>query len=219
MTRPSYASDAVRGWKSIAGFAACGLLLSLALSFVDPLRYSSTVKLLILQDVGSAVDAYTASRSEERIADNLTTLIYTSTFFDDVMSAGFSIDPHTFPDPLNPNLDNKRRRVWEKTVDATVARGSGLLTVSAYHQDVHQAEQLVRAVAFVLTKNVGQYTSGGNVQVRLIDAPLNSRWPVKPNLLANGLSGLFLGGLIGALYAVLKADRLRRKHQFVHEEF
>lgn len=212
MPKPSYGSDLMRGWSSIAWFALAGIVLALAISFVEPLRYSSTVKLLILQDIGNA-DAYTAGRSEERIAVDLSTVIYTTTFFDGVMSAGFSIDPRTFP-----AQDNQRRRAWQKTVDATVARGTGLLTVTAYHQDVRQAEQLARAIAFVLTKKVGDYTSGGNVQVRLIDAPLNSRWPVKPNLVANGLSGLFLGGLLGAAYVVLQAERLRRRHQLIHEE-
>lgn len=213
MPRPSYASDVSRGWKSISWFALAGLVLALGLSFIEPLRYSSTEKLLILQDVGTAVDAYTASRSEERIASDLSTIIYTTTFFDAVMGAGFSVDPRTFP-----TQDVARRRAWQQTVDATVARGTGLLTITAYHQDVAQAEQLARAIAFVLTKKVGDYTSGGNIEVRLIDAPLNSRWPVKPNLIANGLSGLFLGALVGAAYVVLQAERLRRRHQLVHED-
>ncbi len=203
----------LHAWRLIIAFALAGLVLALGFSFIEPLKYSSTVKLLILQDTGAATDAYTASRSEERIAENLTTFIYTTTFFDQVLDAGFSIDPRHFP-----AQDNQRRRAWEKTVDATVARGAGLLTVTAYHQDIRQAEQLARAIAFVLTKKVGDFTSGGNVQVRLIDAPLNSRWPVKPNLLANGLTGFFLAGLIGAGYVLLRAEQLKRRHQMVHED-
>ena len=94
-----------------------------------------------------------------------------------------------------------------------MSRGSGLLTISAYHQDIRQAEQIVRAVAFVLTDRVGEFTSGGNVQVRLIDAPLNSRWPVRPNVPANMLSGFFLAAFVGIGYVLVQSERVRRRHQ------
>ncbi|MBI2475261.1 hypothetical protein HYV69_02420 [Candidatus Uhrbacteria bacterium] len=204
--------DLTNAWQTIIMFGLLGLVLSLIISFVQPLRYASTARLLILQNIGTQVDAYTASRSEERIAENLSTIIYTSTFFDQVMDSGFNIDEDAFPTD-----DVQSRRAWKKTVSATVSRGSGLLTISAYHQDIKQAEQIVRAVAFVLTNRVGEFTSGGNVQVRLIDAPLNSRWPVKPNVLANILSGFFLAGFVGIAYVLLQSERLRKRHQFVHE--
>lgn len=214
MVQPNYIRDLFHNWHTIAMFGLLGLVLALIISFIQPLKYSSTARLLILQDVGSGVDAYTASRSEERIADNLSTLIYTSTFFDQVMGSSFSIDESIFPDD-----PSKQRKEWGRTVNATVARGSGLLTVTAYHRDVDQAEQLVRAIAFVLTDRVGEYTSGGDVKVNLVDEPLNSRWPVKPNVLVNLLSGFVLGGFVGVTYVLLQTERIRRRHQLVHEDF
>ncbi len=213
MASPNYTSVLFERWKTIGAFGMLGLVLALIVSFVQPLKYSSTVRLLVLQDIGTAVDAYTASRSEERIAENLSTIVYTTTFFDEVINAGFSIDGDYFPEQ-----DSKRRREWERTVDATVSRGSGLLTITAYHQDVTQAEQLARAVAFVLTEKASEYTSGSNVDVKLIDAPLNSRWPVKPNIPANAVSGLVLGGLVGIAFVMLQYEKIRRRHQFVHED-
>src|SRR3989338_809996 len=112
--------------RTIASFAALGLVLALLISFLQPLRYSSTVRLLVLQNSDTTVDAYTLSRSEERIAENLSTIIFTTTFFDEVINAGFSIDPTTFP-----LQDYKRRQVWANTITATVSRGAGLLTISA----------------------------------------------------------------------------------------
>lgn len=211
MPRANYTTTLSDAWFLIAIFAIFGLVLSLVITFIQPLRYSSTVRLLILQDVGTNIDAFTASRSEERIAENLSLVIFTTTFFDQVMEAGFNIDPNNFPPE-----DAKRRRAWGRSVGATVSRGTGLLTVSAYHQDIRQAEQMAQAIAFVLTEKVGEYTSGSNIRVRLIDAPLNSQWPVKPNILANSVSGLILGGLVGVAYALLKVERIRRRHQFIH---
>lgn len=214
MARPNYTTVLRRGWFAISTFSMLGLIVSLLVSFVQPLKYSSSVRLLVRQDAGSAVDAYTASRSEERIADTLTNVLYTTSFFDQVMEAGFSIDRSYFP-----SVDRKRRREWGRTVSATVARGSGLMTVTAYHPNVSQAQQIARAVAFVFSKHAQEYASGGNIEAKVIDAPLDSRWPVKPNLVANGLSGLVLGGLFGVGYVLIQADRIRRRHQLVHEEF
>lgn len=213
MSQPNYLRDILHNWHTVAMFGLLGLVLALIISFVQPLKYSSTARLLILQDVGAGTDAYTASRSEERIADNLSTLVYTSTFFDQVMDAGFSVDESIFPDD-----PSRQRKEWGRTVKATVARGSGLLSVTAYHRDVAQAEQLVRAIAFVLTDRVGEYTSGGDVLVRLVDEPLSSRWPVKPNVLVNILSGFVLGGFVGVAFVILQTERVRRRHQFVHED-
>jgi len=214
MSQPNYIRDVARGWQTVVMFGLLGLVLALIVSFIQPLQYSSTVRLLILQDVGSGVDAYTASRAEERIADNLSTLIYTSTFFDQVMASGFSIDQSVFPED-----DSKKRKTWGKMVKATVARGSGLLSITVYHRDVEQAQQIVRAVASVLTERVGEYTSGGTVSVSLVDDPLNSRWPVKPNILVNILSGFVLGSFVGIGYTILQTERIRRRHQLVHEAF
>jgi len=214
MPYPHYTTLFLRQWRRVSLFGIIGLFFAVAVSFVNPLQYSSTVRLLISQDIGTSVDAYTASRSEERIAQNLATIIYTTTFFGEVLGAGFEIDEKTFS-----TKDYKRRNEWRKTVSASVSRGAGILTVTTYRPDVKQAEQIARAVAFVLTKNASEYASGGNVRVRLIDAPLNSRWPVKPNLLANGVSGLILGGFVGMAYVLLQSERVRRRHQLVHEEF
>ena len=212
MSQPNYASDLLNGWQSIIMFGLLGLVLALIISFVQPLQYSSTVRLLILQDVGSSVDAYTASRAEERIADNLSTIIYTSTFFDQVLDAGFNIDESQFPED-----DSKRRKTWSKMVKTTVERGSGLLSLIVYNKDVREAEQIVRAISQVLTDRVTEYTSGGSVSVQLVDEPLNSRWPVKPNIIANILSGFILGIFVGIAYVILQSERIRRRHQFIHE--
>jgi capsular polysaccharide biosynthesis protein len=195
-------------------FAIIGMVLALVISLVQPLKYSSTARLLVLQDLGTGSDAYTASRSEERIAENLSTIIYSTDFFEKVLTSGFDINENIFPTD-----DYRRRRLWGRTIDAYVASGSGLLTIAAYHQDVAQAEEIVRAVAAVLIDNADTYTSGSAVEIRLIDTPLNSRWPVKPNVLANGFSGLVLGSLVGIGYVLLQAERIRRRHQLAHEDF
>lgn len=200
------------GWLSILLAGVIGMALAVALSFLRPLEYSSTTRILITQELGS-VDAYTASRSAERIADELANTVYFSTFFDKVMASGYNIDPTYFSsDPI------KLRDQWAKTVEASVYRSSGSLSVTAYHPDVDQAQQLAQAVAYILTTEGWTYVSAANITVQVVDAPLNSRYPVRPNLLINGFSGLALGLLGGAGYILISAERTRRRHQFMHEE-
>jgi capsular polysaccharide biosynthesis protein len=205
-----------QGWSTIVAFAMIGLIIALVVSFVQPLRYSSTVRLLILQNNVETIDAYTASRSTERLAENLATIVYTTSFFDQVMSAGFDIDQAVFP-----TREDKKRTTWGKMVTASVSRGNGLLSVTVYHTDITQAEQIVNAVAYVLTQQASSYLSGGdsgNVLVKMVDTPLNSRWPARPNIPANAFSGLILGGLAGVGYVLLQAERIRRRHQLIDEE-
>lgn len=213
MRKLTPASVIARGWGTILAFGMLGLVVALIFSFLQPLRYSSTVRLLLIQDLGS-VDAYTASRSVERLAENLATIVYTTSFFDSVMAAGFDIDEAYFP-----AQENKRRRAWSKMVSATVTRGSGLLTLSVYHQDVSQAEQIVNAIAYVLSQQASSYISGGKLEVRIVDSALNSHWPARPNIPANGFSGLVLGGLAGVGYLFIQQERVKRRHQLMEEEF
>jgi len=214
MSHLSPSSTLLRGWRIIFAGAGIGLVLALAVSFLQPLRYSSTVRLLLKQqDVGS-VDAYTASRSVERLAENLSTIVYTTSFFEQVLNSGFDIDKGIFP-----TQEYKRRRAWSKMISATVSRGSGLLTISVYHPDVAQAEQIVNAVAYVLTQQASSYLSGGKVEIQVVDKALNSRWPAKPNIPANVFSGFVLGGLAGVAYLLIQAERIRRRHQLIDEEF
>ncbi len=202
----------LQAWPTVLLFSSCGLVLAVLLSLLRPLEYSSTTRILITQELG-VVDAYTASRSAERIADDLSSIVYTSTFFDKVINSGFLIDDTYFPDdPI------KERKQWEKTISASVSRSSGLLAIKAYHVDVEQAQEIAQAVAFVITTQGWTYTSGGNITVQVVDDPLNSRYPVRPNIPVNAVSGLFLGALGGAAFVFIQSDRLRRRHQLVHTE-
>lgn len=199
------------GWPMIFLLAAIGLLLGVVLSFVRPLKYSSTVRILITQELGT-VDAYTASLSVERIAEDLVSVVHTSSFYEKVTSS-YEIDEAYFQGD-----EIKRRKKWERTVVASVSRGSGLMTIKAYHTDPLEAEAIASAVASVLIEKGWTYTSGSNITVQLVDDALNSRWPVRPNILINAFSGFVLGLIVGAAYILIQVERVRRRHQLIHGE-
>lgn len=200
------------GWPRIFLFSAIGLFFGVILSFLQPLEYSSTTRMLITQELG-AVDAYTASRSTERIANDLANIVYTSTFFDKVTSQEAGIDAAYFG-----STEARQRARWEEAIVTSVSRSTGLLTIKVYHTKVEQAELIVSTVASVLEREGWTYTSGGNIEIQVVDEPLNSNWPVRPNVLVNGFSGFVLGGMTGVSYILIQAERYRRRHQLIHGE-
>ena len=202
MSDSHYANAILVGWKRILLFGIITGLFGTGLSFLFPLEYSSSMRLLIIQKQLNQADPYTAIRASERIADNLGQIIYTTSFFDKVMNAKFNVDKTVFSsDAL------KRRNQWNRMITTQVIRDSGLLAVSVYHADKEQATQIARAIAFVLTTEGWQYVGGGDLQIRLVDDPIESRFPVRPNIPANALAGFVLGIMVGAGYVLAGSSR------------
>jgi capsular polysaccharide biosynthesis protein len=193
-----------KGWKTIFLFGIVCAVAGMLVSFAFPLRYSSTMRLLIIQRQLSQADPYTAIKASERISDNLGQIIYTTSFFDKVLSAKFNIDQGYFKQD-----ENKRRKQWHDMIATQTILGSGLLQVTVYHPDADQATQIARAIAFVLTTEGWKYVGGGDLQVQLVDEPLQSKYPVKPNIPANGVMGFVLGVMVGTGYVLYLGERRR----------
>jgi len=201
---PHYGKILMKGWRRIFLFGVLALVLATGLSFIQPLQWSSNVRLLIIQPSSLGYDPYTAIRAAERIGDNLAQVVYTTDYFGKVLDDRTAIDRAYF------NLNEaKRRKQWGRMVNVVVERGTGLLNITVYHQDKAQATEIARAIAEVMTKEGANYVGGGALQIRLVDDPLVSRFPVKPNILANAFTGLVLGALFGVLY-VIATDKSRR---------
>ncbi|MBT6254133.1 hypothetical protein HOI83_02790 [Candidatus Uhrbacteria bacterium] len=213
MTTARAARVLSRYWTTIMWFTVFGVVLGVALSFVRPLEYRASSRLLITQESVSA-DAYTASRSAERVADDLATIVFTTAFFDQVLSAQFNIDESQFPS--EEEKEAKRRKVWRRMLGTSVERGTGLLSVDTYNKEPEQAKQISQAIAFVLTQQGWRYTSGGNISVRLVDDPLVSKYPVRPNIPTNAFIGLILGALVGGAYVLIRSEAVIRRKKFMH---
>ncbi len=179
-------------------------ILTVIVTLSRPLSYSATFRLLITQRAAFTLDPYTAVRSSELIGGNLAQVIGTSAFFDKVLKSGYNVNQAFFPTD-----EAKRRSTWTHMVDASVGRGTGLLVVKVYHPDRAQALQIASAVALLLGRDGADYV-GRDIQVRLVDPPILSRFPVKPNLLGTTTAGLLLGFCLGNLY--LYSSHRRRRH-------
>lgn len=201
MPSPNYLRILVRSWRLIAIMSALGTVLALAFSFAQPLRYSSTERVLITQANTAGVDPYTAIKSTERIAQNLSEIIYTSSFFNAVMGKA-QIGANYFP------LDEiAKRSLWRKTIETGVSGGTGVMSIIAYHTSRADATELAVKVAQELSTIAPNYF-GYSVRVQIIDDPLPSRFFAKPDFLKNALFGAIIGLLLGTAWVLGKTKNV-----------
>lgn len=183
----------------VAGFVAAVIFVIVSLFF--PLEYRADADVLVVSKSRYGVDPYTVVKSAERIGENLIQVIGTSDFYDKVMSQpGYTLDKSRF-EGQNITERTKRKR-WQKAVTASVVYGTGMVRVSAYNKDPHNAEQLAGAVMNALVGQGWQYV-GGDVTIKVVDSPITTRFPARPNLLLNALAG-FLAGVLGAGLLVVR---------------
>jgi capsular polysaccharide biosynthesis protein len=200
---PTYASHLRRRWKKVLLFGVVGLFLITAFSvFFLPFEFKAETQIFILPRDLSDTDSYTSVKSSERLGENLSRLILTSSFFDLVANAGVGqIDLNVFPQE-----PKKRLRKWKRMVESFQVPGTGLMRLSVYHVSREQARVIAQTVADVLTFRGRDYT-GFDVDIKQVDAVLVSRLPARPSLPLNALLGFVLGALIGALYIVFEEER------------
>lgn len=183
-----------RSWKLFLLAALGGGILATLFSFVSPLRYGSSVRLLVTQTNAIGLDPYTAVKSTERIAANLSEIVHTSTFAGNVIMRAQGFDAAYFP------LDEyAKRRAWSKALSTSVVAGTGIMELTAYHPLREQARLLADAASQELAVQAPNYF-GYNVRVQVIDPPLDSRWFAQPSFVRNGVFGFIFGLLLGMIW-------------------
>ncbi len=188
-------------WRFIFGIGIFASIISVMVSFLWPLEYSATTRLLITPFVsssGEVFDQFTALKSAEHIGNTLSQVIHTTLFQNRTLATSYNIHPELFEtDP------RKRRKEWSEKIYPAVVSGTGVLSVTVFDEDTQRAYALAQAVADVLVTNGNEYLPG-KVDIKLVDPPLLSRYPVKPNLLFRALAGLLFGMLFAAWFILLE---------------
>jgi capsular polysaccharide biosynthesis protein len=177
----------------LATFIIIGII-----TFIQPLKYSVKSRLLISQNMTGS-DPYTVSKSNQYLSNLFSQVAYSSSFFNLVANAGFNVDNSYF------GYDYKKQmKTWKKTIEARSVGDTGILEIYIYHPNTYQAQQLSLAVNQVLINQSSNYQKGGDqVFISVIDQPLTSSYPVKPNLILNSIFALLLGITAGVLYIYL----------------
>lgn len=176
--------------------------LSLVFSIFSKQEYGSTVKLLVIQQQAQGIDAYTATRSAQTVAEVLSKIVYTSSFFDKVLTSGFNISDDFGQDPED------RREEWERRVNTQLTGETGTIQVDVYSTDQKQAEQIAFGIAYVMINYGEQYHGGGDqIEIKMVDNPVTTDKPARPNIIQNTLAGFALGVLLSAVIVVLMGTR------------
>ncbi len=91
---------------------------------------------------------------------------------------------------------------WLKTVDTRTISDTGIIEINVYHPRPAQAQQIALAVNDLLVnKNALYQGDEQKVQLKVIDQPLVSPYPVKPNIIRNFLAAL-AGSLVMSIFFI-----------------
>lgn len=202
-------------YETIIWFAILVMLFSFLFSLILPLKYRSSAEILVIQKQTSEIDPYTSVKSADKVADTLTKVIYSSSFFDKVLKSGYKIEKDAFGEE-----EIKRRKEWRKTIETKVIRGTGIFKIDVYHKDQEQAKQIAYGIVYVLSKYGDEFHGGGDfIKIKTIDYPLTSRRPVKPNLILNILFGFVFGLILGVIYVFLFLDKMKKTKDKISNNF
>jgi len=198
MTSNSLITSFKTHYKIILLIAVLVMVIGLVFSIVVPAKYKSTTQILVTQNYGANTDIYAAAKFTEYLSNLLNEVIYSDSFYNQVMTSGFSI-----VNDFDQRAE-KRKKQWENIVQSKVLSDTGIIVINVYHPNRNQADELSRAIAFIMTDKSGMYHGAGDqVSVRVIDGPVTTLKTVKPNITLNVLASLILGLILGGLFVYL----------------
>lgn len=196
--------------KTVYGIIALFLLAAVVIIAVQRFRYSSESQLLIVQQQ-TAADAYTASKSSEYLSRTLASVVTSNSFYNKVMETSFGINSGYFG-----TTPKEQMKEWERTVSARSINDSGAIAVTVYHPSRLEAEKIVRAVNYVLmTQHTAYHGQGDSVKIRLIDQPVTSSFPVRPNIALIAGLALALGLVCGLMYVYVSTHTQLSAHEIL----
>jgi capsular polysaccharide biosynthesis protein len=183
-----------------------GILVALAsmlVSLLFPLQYRADADVFIISKSRYGVDPYTVVKSAERVGENIAQVMKTDDFYQKVITQeGYILDLTDFEG--EGVTERTKRKRWQKAIQSSVVFGTGVLHVSAYHEDPGQAKAFAGASVDTLVAKGWEYV-GGDVTMKVVNKPVVTKFPARPNLLVNTVLGFIVGVLLMGVVA------LRRK--------
>ena len=172
------------------------LVIGSAFVLLQEFKFGTKSKILVIQEGYGRVDPYAVSRSVEYLSDLFSRVIYSNSFFSLVVSSDFDIEEGYFGEDAT-----KQMKKWKKTISAKAVENSGIININIYHPDASQAKQIALAVNHILiTQNQNYQGLGDSVKISVLDQPVVSKYPVKPDLFFNLLFIFGLSLLFGLIY-------------------
>lgn len=169
-------------------------MLVVVISLASSLKYSVSSRLLVIQDA-SGSDVYSLSRSNEYLGNLFSQVVYSSSFYDQVLSSRYNVEKGYFSGDYGQQL-----KKWRKTVNTKTQGDTGIIEVNVYHPQVNEAQKIALAVNDILINNNKDYQSNQNIKVKILDQPLASSYPTKPNIVLNVVATIFLAFIFSLFY-------------------
>lgn len=174
------------------------VIIGLIITLVQPLKYRSKSRLLILQPSTSS-DAYTVARSNEYVGSLISEVIYSGSFLDSLKSSDYVFDRNYFNDTYKENV-----KKWGKTVFARSSGSTGVIDIEIYHTNPEEAKRISNAVNQLIISGQSPYKfNADQTKISIIDEPVVSSFPVKPNIPVNLAISILFGFLAGCSYIYL----------------
>jgi capsular polysaccharide biosynthesis protein len=183
------------------------VIVGLIITLLQPLKYSSKSRLLILQPNTSA-DAYTVARSNEYVGGLISQVIYSGSFLDSLKASDAVFDRNYFNDTYKENV-----KKWGKTVFARSSGDTGVIDIEIYHTNPEEAKRISLAVNQLIISGQSPYKfNPDQTKISVIDEPVVSTFPVKPNIPVNFAISLVFGFLAACSYIyVFPKERVSEK--------
>lgn len=188
-------------WRIVFSFAVLGIVVATAVSLLIAPKYRSSTQILITQHYGQNTDIYAAAKFTEYLSNVLREVIYSKSFFDQVIYSGFGVK-NDFS-----SVPEKWVREWKRVVVTKVISNTGIIAIHVYHVDRGQADRIANAIATIMVTKSDQYTGAGStVSVRVIDGPSTTDKTVYPNIWLNLALGLLAGLVFGSVFIYIFPD-------------
>lgn len=196
-----------QSWRIITIITLATIVVSLITSSLQKPLYRASGRILITQKTNANLDMYKASQSAERLAMLFAKIIKSSSFMKDILNSGFPIDPIYFP-----KKEKDLREKWAKMVSSRVSTDTSIIEINVYHPEASEAKNIMNAIIYNFSKKgKAYYNLGDEVGIVVLDTPLVSERPVKPNILLNIILSLFIGFAISAIVILWKTQNLPQK--------
>lgn len=195
------------------------LISSLLLSLAQTMKYTVKSRLLVIQNAGAS-DAYVLSKSNEYLGTLFAEIVYSSSFYDQVLDSNYNISQSYFTGSYSQQI-----KKWQSTVKTKTQGNTGIIEIYVYHPQVNEAKKIALAVNDILMNKNQAYQGGEGVRINIIDQPIASNFPNKPNLF-NNLAIAFFGSLLVSMFYIyifpeekysLSITSRRRKKRIVRE--
>lgn len=179
---------------------------SVVFTVTQPMEYRNSFTILVLEK-NPTLDGYAAAKAAERLSTSLGQAILTTSFADQVYNQ-LKDNPSLQGNSLIAVDAQTRQDAWKKEITTKVTPDVGQVQVSIYQSNHDQAATIANAVSIVaLASGADFLSSGTSAELKIVDYPLTSKVPVRPNVFLNLAAGLFVGLAASVTAVTLFAPR------------